>query len=97
MTQSGTLKKLRRAHWRSLERALKQAHADGVEAGLKRARGTGRRGRTIRGDSTVAGLIRQIERHFGLDRYGFELRIVHRGSGRRLGAADQIRKYRVEE
>ena len=97
MTQSETLKKLRRAHWRSLERALKEAHSLGVEAGLKRAHGTGRRGRTIRGDSTVEGLIRQIERHFGLDRYGFEVRIVHASSGRRVAAGDQLRKYHVEE
>lgn len=94
MNQSETLKKLRRAQWRSLERALRDAYQQGYEAGLSRAHGAGRRGRTIRGDSTVEGLVRQIERHFGLDRYGFEVRIVHGASGRRVAAADQLRKYR---
>src|SRR5207244_3179446 len=66
------------------------------DAGITRAHGQGRRGRTIREDATVAGLMRRIERHFGLDRYGFEVRIVHAGSGRRVPAADLLRKYRVE-
>jgi hypothetical protein len=93
MTQSDVLKKLKRSHWRGLERMLKQAYQEGFEAGLARAHGLGRRGRTIRGDATVEGLTRIIERHFGLDRYAFDVRVVHRGSGRRVPAADQIRKY----
>ena len=97
MTQRETLKKLRRAHLRSLEQALRQAYQRGFDAGLTRARGQGRRGRTIRGDSTVDGLVRQIERHFGLDRYGFQVRIVHAASGRRVGAGDRLQKYRIEE
>lgn len=97
MTQSETLKRLRRAHWRSLQRALKLSYQNGFEAGLKRARGQGRRGRTIRGDSTVEGLVRQIERHFGLDRYGFEVKVAHASSGRRVPATDLLRKYRVED
>jgi hypothetical protein len=41
-------------------------------------------------------LVRRIERHFGLDRYGFEVRVVHAGSGRRVPGADLLRKYRVD-
>jgi hypothetical protein len=96
MTQSQVLKKLKRAHWRSLERMLRKAFQEGFEAGLARAHGLGRRGRTVRGDATVEGLVRLIERHFGLDRYGFEVRVVHAGSGRRVPAGDQIRKYQIE-
>jgi len=93
MTQTQTLKRLKRAQWRGLDRLLRQAYQDGLEAGAVRARGTGRRGRTIRGDATVEGLVRRIERHFGLQRYGFEVRVVHAGSGRRVPAGDQIRRY----
>lgn len=97
MTQSEMLRRLRRSHWRSLERALREAYQRGYDAGLSRAHGQGRRGRTIRGDATVEGLVRQIERHFGLGRFGFEVRIVHAGSGRRVPASDQLRRYHVEE
>lgn len=97
MTQSQVLKKIRRSHWRSLERALRLAYQEGVEAGLARAHGQGRRGRTVRADATVEGLVRLIERHFGLDRYGFEVRVVHRTSKKRVPARDLLRKYRVEE
>jgi hypothetical protein len=96
MTQAQTLKKLKRAHWRGIDRLLRQAYQEGLEAGIARAHGAGRRGRTIRADATVEGLVRRIERHFGLDRYGFEVRVVHAGSGRRVPAADLLRKYRVE-
>jgi hypothetical protein len=96
MTQTELMKKLKRAHWRSLERTLKRAYQEGFEAGLARAHGLGRRGRTIRGDATVDGLVRLIERHFGLDRYGFEVRVVHASSGRRVPGGDQIRKYLME-
>jgi len=96
MTQSQTLRRLRTQHWRLLERLLKQAYREGYEAGLARAHGLGRRGRTIRGDATVDGLLKLIERHFGLDRYGFEVRVVHPGSGRRIPAGDLIARYRVE-
>lgn len=96
MTQTQTLQRLKRAQWRGLERLLKGAYQDGFEAGLARAHGQGRRGRTIRGDATVAGLVDRVERHFGLGRYGFEVRIVHRGSGRRVPATDTLRRYRLE-
>jgi hypothetical protein len=96
MTQAQVLKRLRRAHWSALERMIKQAYQEGFDAGLSRAHGLGRRGRTIRGDATVSGLVSLIERHFGLDRYGFEIRIVHGASGRRVPGGDQIRKYRAE-
>ena len=96
MTQTQTLRKLQRTHWRAVERLCKQAYQAGFEAGIARAHGQGRRGRTIREDATVTGLTRRIERHFGLDRYGFEVRIVHAGSGRRVPAGDQLRKYRVQ-
>ncbi len=97
MTQARVLKTIRRSHWRSLERAIRLAYAEGVDAGLARAHGLGRRGRTIRGDATVAGLVRLIERHFGLDRYAFEVRVVHRGSKKRVPARDTIHKYRIDE
>ena len=96
MTQTRTLSKLKRRHWRGLEHLLKQAYDEGFEAGLARARGLGRRGRTIRADARVEGLVRRIQRHFGLDRYGFEVRIVHGTSGRRVPAGDQIARYRVD-
>lgn len=95
MTQSDVLKKLKRSHWRALERLIKQSYQEGIEAGLARAHGLGRRGRTIRGDATVEGLVRRIERHFGLERYGFEVRVVHARSGKRVPATDQLRKYLV--
>jgi hypothetical protein len=98
VTQAQVLKKLRRAHWRSLERLLKNVYQEGYRAGLARAHGQGRRGRTIRGDAKVEGLLRLIQDHFGLDRYGFEIRVVHAESGRRVPASDELRKYvRPEE
>jgi hypothetical protein len=97
MTQAQAMKKLKRSHWRSLERLLKRSYEEGVEAGLARAHGGGRRGRTIRGDATVEGLVRQIERHFGLRRYAFEVRVVHRESGRRVPARDLLLRHLREE
>lgn len=97
MTQAQALRQLRRTHWRSLERLLRRAYQEGLEAGLSRAHGQRRRGRTIRADATVDGLLRLIGRHFGLDRYAFEVRIVHAGSGRRVPSADLLRKYRQED
>jgi hypothetical protein len=96
MTQAQLLRRLKRAHWRTLERLVREAYQDGFDAGLARARGRGRRGRTIRGDATVEALVRTIERHFGLDRYGFEVRVVHAGSGRRVPAGNLLRRYRIE-
>jgi hypothetical protein len=97
MTQTATLQKLRRSHWAGLQRLLKRAYREGWEAGLSRAHGQGRRGRTIRADATVEGLVRRIEAHFGLDRYGFEVRVVHAGSGRRVAGRDLLRSYRIED
>jgi hypothetical protein len=97
MTQTQTLKKLQRAQWGALQRLLKRAYAEGYEAGLARAHGQGRRGRTIRDDATVNGLVRLIERHFGLARYEFQVRVVHGKSGRRVAGADLIRKYVLAE
>ncbi|HEX9639614.1 MAG TPA: hypothetical protein VGB99_18930 [Acidobacteriota bacterium] len=97
MTQGQTLKQLQRAHWRTLESLVKQSYQSGFEAGLARAHGQSRRGRTVRSDATVEGLVRIISTHFGLERYGFEVRIVHAGSGRRVPAADQLRKYLLEK
>ena len=96
MTQGQTLRKLRQKQWRAIESVLKQAYQEGFQAGLTRAHGQGRRGRTIRGDATVAGLQRRIERHFGLNRYAFEIRVVHPGSGRRIPAGDLISRYPAE-
>ena len=64
-------------------------------AGEVRAHGAGRRGRTVRADATVAGLVSLIEKHFGLDRYGFEIKVVHAGSGRRVPAGDRLGRYRI--
>jgi len=97
MTQTQMLKKMQRAHWRTLQRMIRQAYLEGFEAGVARAHGQRRRGRTIRADSTVEGLVEQITRHFGLERYGFEVRVTHGQSGRRLPNADQIRRYRLPE
>ncbi len=90
MTQAQVLKKLQRSHWKSLERVIRRAYQAGFEAGVVRARGTTRRGRTIRADATVEGLLRRIDRHFGLDRYGFEVRVVHPKSGRRIPSRDHL-------
>ena len=97
LTQKQAVKRLHRAHRRSIEGLLRRAYQEGFEAGLARAHGAGRRGRTIRADSTVEGLVRRIGRHFGLDRYGFEVRVVHKGSGRRVPSRDLLAKYRVED
>ena len=97
MTQAQVLRTLQRAHGRALQQLFKRAYREGYDAGMARAHGHGRRGRTIRADATVEGLVRLIEAHFGLDRYGFDVRVVHASSGRRVPAADRIRKYRVEE
>lgn len=95
MTQTQVVRTLRRKHWRVLERFIKKAYADGVEAGITRAHGQGRRGRTIRADATVNGLMRRIERHFGLDRYRFRIQVVHPGSGHRVPGRDTLSKYRI--
>ncbi len=93
MAQAQALKRLRRAHWMGLEKLLKRAYQEGMEAGLARAHGQSRRARPIRDDATADGLIRQIETHFGLDRFAFELRVVHPGSGRRVPGGDLLRRY----
>jgi hypothetical protein len=97
MTQVQVLRKLKSAHGRALEQLFKRAYREGYEAGMARAHGQGRRGRTIRADATVEALVRSIEAHFGLDRYGFEVRVVHASSGRRVPFTDQLRRYKVEE
>ena len=93
MTQTQTVRRIKRNHWRTLDRLIRNAYLEGFEAGVARARGAGRRGRTIRADATVEGLVRRIERHFGLDRYDFEVRVVHPGSGRRVPARDHLEKH----
>jgi hypothetical protein len=75
---------------------MRDVYRQGHEDGLARAHGHGRRARTVRRDATVQGLIRLIERHFSLDRYRFEVRIVHSGTGRRVAGGDRIGKYRLE-
>ncbi len=97
MNLTRTLKDIRRSHWRGLERIVRRAYDEGYAAGERRAHGDRRRGRTIRGDATVEGLVRQIERHFGLGRYGFEVRVVHGSSGRRVPSGDRLEKYRLAE
>ena len=93
MTQTQAVRKIKRTHWRTLDRLVRNAYAEGFEAGVARAHGAGRRGRTIRADATVDGLLRKIERHFGLGRYDFEVRVVHPGSGRRVPARDLLQKH----
>ena len=93
MTQTQALKRIKRSHWRSLESLAQRAYQEGFQAGFLRAHGAGRRGRTIRADARVEGLIRLIERHFGLKRYAFEVRVVHPTSGRRIPARDLLVKY----
>ena len=97
MTQTQLLKRIQRAHWRSLQKAVRRAYQEGFNAGLVRAHGAGRRGRTIRADARIEGLLRRIERHFGLKRYAFEVRVVHAGSGRRIPARDLLVKYLTDE
>lgn len=97
MTQTQTLRKLARVHWRSLERIARRAYQEGLEAGLTRAHGQRRRGRTIREDATVAGLLRNIERHFGLRPYRFELQIVHPKTRRRVPGSSLLRSHRGDE
>ncbi|HET7224775.1 MAG TPA: hypothetical protein VFK69_03585 [Candidatus Eisenbacteria bacterium] len=96
MTQAQALRRLKRAHARSLDRLMRRAWQEGFDAGVARAHGQGRRGRTIRSDATVEGLVRRIERHFGLDRYGFEVRVVHARSKRAVPARDPLSKYILE-
>ena len=93
MTQTQTVRKIKRSHWRSLDRLIRKAYLEGFDAGVARAHGAGRRGRTIRADATVEGLVRRIERHFGLDRYDFEVRVVHPGSGRRVPSRDHLERH----
>ncbi len=93
MNQTQALKGLRRSHWIGLEKLLTEADQDGVEVGLDRAHRQRRRARPIRDDATANGLIQQIERHFGLDRFAFEVRVVHRSSGRRVPGGDLLRRY----
>jgi hypothetical protein len=97
VTQREALKKARKSYWRSLEKVVKQAYQEGKDDGIAQAHGQGRRGRTIRKDATVEGLIRLIEEHFGLDRYKFEIRVVHPGSNIRVAASHPLSKYRAEE
>ncbi len=97
MTQTQLLKRIQRTHWRSLQRSVRRAYQEGFTAGLLRAHGGGRRGRTIRADARVEGLLRRIERPFGLDRYAFEVRVVHAGSGRRIPARDLLVKYLADQ
>jgi len=79
MTQKQAIRKLKRDHGKGIERLLRRAYQEGFEGGLARAHGSGRRGRTIRADATIDGLLRLIERHFGLDRYNFEVARCPRG------------------
>lgn len=95
MKQADSVKRLRRAWGRTFEKLLVKAYKEGLKEGIRRAHGDRRRGRTIRADATAEGLVRRIEEHFHLDRYGFEVRVVHARSGRRVPAADLLKKYRV--
>ncbi len=97
MTRTKALRKLQKAHWRGLVRLLDAAYREGYDAGFARGHGQGRRGRTIRADATVEGLLRQVEQHFGLDRYNFEVRVVHARSRRSVPARALLSTYRIED
>jgi hypothetical protein len=97
VTQKEAVRRLKRAHGRALERLVRHAYQEGLDAGLARAHGQGRRGRAIRADATVEGLIERIEQHFALERYGFQVRVVHAASGRRVPGRDLLGKYRLED
>jgi hypothetical protein len=95
MRQNEVLRELQRRHWRTLQTMIREAYQRGVEDGRRRAHGQGRRGRTIRADATVEGLVDRIQSHFGLDRFGFEVKVVHGRSGRRVPETAQLRRFRV--
>ncbi|HVP14976.1 MAG TPA: hypothetical protein VMS88_05495 [Terriglobales bacterium] len=97
MTQKQALARIRRAHWRALEKLVRGSYQEGYEAGLEHAHGQKRRGRTIRADATVEGLIDRVVDHFGLDRYAFDIRVVHKGSRKHVPLRDLLARYRVEE
>ncbi len=96
MTEREVRRKLMRQYLRSVDQLVKAAYQEGVEEGIARAHGQGRRGRTIREDATVAGLVELIKEHFGLKRYKFEVRVAH-SSGRRVPDLDLLRKYKLPE
>ncbi len=95
MTQKQALVRLKRAHWRGLEKLVRRSFQEGYEAGLEHAHGQKRRGRTIRADATVEGLIERVVDHFGLERYAFEVRVVHKGSRKHVPLRDLLARYRV--
>ena len=95
MKVARVMSRLQREHWRALRGFFVEAYREGYEQGLADAGGMRRRARPVREDATVEGLVRLIEAHFGLDRYTFEVRIVH-PSGRRVPGADLLRRYRQE-
>jgi hypothetical protein len=97
MSLTKRLRRLRQAHWRGLSELVKRAYLEGYDDGFTRGHGQSRRGRTIREDATVEGLLRQIGQHFGLDRYNFEVRVVHARSKRAVPARDLLSKYKQEE
>ena len=97
MSVTKRMHRLRQAHWRGLSELLKRAYLEGFDDGFARGHGQSRRGRTIRDDATVEGLLRQIDQHFGLDRYNFEVRAVHARSKRALPSRDLLSKYKVED
>ncbi len=97
MTQKQALVRLKRAHWRALEKVVRSAFQEGYESGLEHAHGQKRRGRTIRADATVEGLIDRIVDHFGLERYAFDVRVVHKGSRKHVPLRDLLIRYRIED
>ena len=97
MTQKQALARLKRTYWRGLEKFVRRAYQKGYEAGLGHAHGQKRRGRTIRADATVEGLIERIVGHFGLERYAFDVRVVHKDSRKHVPLRDLLARYRIEE
>ncbi len=96
MNEREVRRKLMRQYLRNIDQLVKTAYQEGVEEGIARAHGQRRRGRTVREDATVAGLVELIQDHFGLKRYKFEVRIVY-ASGRRVPDLDLLRKYKLPE
>ena len=53
--------------------------------------------RPVRGSLTVGGLVKKITRHFGLDRFALEVRVVDPRSHRHLMRDVRLSRYQLEE
>ncbi len=53
--------------------------------------------RPVRGSLTVGGLVKKITRHFGLERFALEVRVVDPRSHRHLMRDVRLSRYQLEE